>query len=164
MSVNAFGVFIISSNTLESKIETSYIIQGIANNYKIGLIQGINLSIRSGHFLSKEYELNLKYLRYDITDNPLDCNAEYIFGGYDFDDNIDECDTLKYRMKKIQMFFKEVIETGLVNEIHLYINIEIGDQYAELNTTASDFSEKVIKVFKDEEGWTPSIKIIIKNL
>lgn len=161
MSINAFGIFVIDNNiSLQDSINLAYDLKLLSVKSKFGLQLGSNISIRSTNFIKEQHGFTKNEMRFEITDDPLDCNAETLFGGYDPEETEYN---LEYRLHKIKSFLNDVFATNIVKQVYLYINLESGDEYSTHNISLMEFEKEVFNLFLEEEGWTPSIKVVINS-
>ncbi|WP_160675077.1 hypothetical protein [Clostridium sp. C8-1-8] len=169
MSIGVFGVFHISENyiTSEKMTDLSYFIAKRALDSRFWVNQGTNVSERTKYYINKVRGKNELEKVFELTDNPMDSNAECLFGAdgieiYVCGNRLDSGESLTVRMSIVQEFFKSILRTGDIIEIELYINIEPGDEYDIINVEVDNFCEVLSEVYKNEDGWTPSIKILMK--
>lgn len=163
MSISSYGIIILKNyqETLSEKIEFSFKIQEIANRNRIGVNQGGNISEHSIKCLKEMVGKDVYGHKFELTDDPLDYNAEYIFGGYDYDKEIYEEDSFEIRIRKVNRFIKEVLEVKTVERLELFINVDSGCEFKIIDMNLKDFCNRMTKEFIQEDGWTPSLKIII---
>lgn len=167
MSVGVFGTFHIMKNlnNNEQINKLSFFIAKAALDSDIWVNQGINVSDRAKYFLEKIHKRSKFEKIFELSDNPMDSNAECLFGGdgieiYVGDNRVDQGISLKSRMLNVQQFFNSIFSSGMIDKVELYVNIESGDEYETKYIEVCDFCEAILKVYEDED-WTPSIKFSI---
>lgn len=167
MSIRVGGVFVLKSDksTIEDKVALSYRLLDLAIKHKIGLQQGGNAKFQMENHSEETNSLSIPF---DLTDDPLDNNAECLFSGnnikiYVNKYRIDNGETLLARMKRIQCFFKEILSDMPVEKIILNINVEIGDEYRVIEVDIKQISTVMLDLYKENSNWTPIIKLIINK-
>ena len=111
MSISAGGFLCLSSNelTVNDCVSLSFRLLELSVKYKIGLVLGGNARFR-------EIRLNdtARRIRFDLTDDPLDPNAECLFSGDNVEIivgnvRIDKGESLYSRMERLQAFFLDIL-------------------------------------------------------
>jgi len=164
MSIKAFGILELKNElTLKEKIELSFLIVEIAIKNKFGVNLGGN--IFSG-FRKKYEKSSKKIFILEITDDPLDINAECLFAidGLKIEiENvrIDSGECLSARMLRVQNFLQELLQTKNISKIILEINSEDEEHLETVEVMVNNFCSKILQLYKPIECLPPSIRIII---
>ena len=162
MSIKVFGILELKNElTLKEKIELSFLVVEMAIKNKFGINLGGN--IFSG-FRKKYEKSSKKIFIFEITDDPLDINAECLFtGNYIIEANDELGENLKSRMLRVQNFLDMLLKTTKINRIILDINaLEINEYTPELSElNAKEFCNKILELYKQNENQTPTIRIIV---
>lgn len=165
MSVKVFGYleFLNSNLEINDLVKMSFLMTSIATQNRIGIKLGGNVSLV---FEERLKDLNKLTITFELTDDPLDINAEVLFSGegvanYVQGSRIDLGETLSSRMTRVQKFLYELLKSKNVSNIILDINIEEGDEFETINISVDNFCTKMLELYKQEENWTPSVRIIL---
>lgn len=169
MSIKVFGILELNNMDLSTKeqevkkqADISFLIAEKAIKNKIGINLGEN--IFSG-FL-RTYERSTKRIPFELTDDPMDINAECLFTGeYVIEVGDDLGEHLESRMLRVQNFLDEVLKTKSINKIRLDLNaLDMREDCLEvLEINVANFCSKSLDLYKKNSNWTPVIRIIIKE-
>ncbi|HEY9063251.1 MAG TPA: hypothetical protein VIO64_22555 [Pseudobacteroides sp.] len=165
MSIKVFGVLELPDTQVQinKQVELSFIMIECATKNKIGIKVGGNVAQKH---LQRYGDLHNK-LPFELTDDPMDVNAECLFAGDGIeiqvsDIRVDSAEPLLRRMSRVQNFLKELTMNNIVNQIILDVNIEDGDEFETIKVSTNEFSEKMVELYEQEGNWTPTVRIIIK--
>ncbi len=154
---------------LDEKIDFSFEITGLAVKHKIGTNFGGNISSAFSDLLKS---LKKDEILFELTDDPMDINAENLLSG--------ECEidtstihvalvyeSLSSRMTRIQSFFEELLKNKLIKDITLDIDaLETNNEYnvfETINLTIGEFCSKMLELYKKENQITPTVRIHLKK-
>ncbi len=149
---------------LDRKIDLSFNITGLGVKYKIGTNFGGNIAKNFSEILQN---LNENEVLFELTDDPMDINAEALFlgdgisltvCGYE----VDTSESLLSRMTRVQKFFEEILANENVSGASIDIDALNTFDYQEfdkLDIKVSDFANTMVELFKKEEQWTPTVRI-----
>lgn len=164
MSIKVYGILILSDSALrlEKQIEISFLAVEFATKNKIGIKLGGNVHREC----LEKFQNVLNKLPFELTDDPMDVNAQCLFGGDGIEiqvagKRIDSGESLLNRMSRVQSFFKELLKYNGIDRIILDVNIEDGDEFKTVEIHANDFSTKIIQLYEQEGNWTPTVRIVI---
>ncbi len=171
MSIKVFGILGLSNINLSlveervrEKVQISFLVIECAIKNKIGINLGGNIA---SCFKGRVKDLTEK-IPFELTDDPMDINAECLFKGDGVTVHVggvrvDTGETLSDRMSRIQSFLGGLLKNIHVNKIVLDINIEDGDEFETIEMKVNNFCSKMLELYKQEEGWTPTIRIVINK-
>lgn len=165
MSVKALGIFELTSTiAVEQRTEIAFWMTKEAINNKIGINLGAN--VFCGWLDANKFDQN--EVRFEITDDPLDINAEVLFLGDGIkysvcDHEVDTSESLLSRMNRVQSFIEKLLQHPLARKVILGISDEGGenDYDEELECKVQDFSTTMIDLYKKSENWTPDVRLIV---
>lgn len=164
VSIKVFGILVLAESTLqlEKQIELSFLAVEYATKNKIGVKLGGN--VHQGYL--KKFENILNKLPFELTDDPLDVNAQCLFAGNGIEIQVagmrvDSGESLLNRMSRVQSFLNELSARVEINQIILDINIEGEEKFKTLEVHATDFCTKMIALYEQEGNWTPTVRIVI---
>jgi len=162
MSIKAFGSF--EFNKKINMTNSSFDITSIAVKHKLGIKLGGNAT----SFLIKSTTRCEERISYELIDDPMDVNAQCLFSGDNIEvtvngKRVDNGESLRSRLFRVQQFFMEIIEKVYVDKIVLNINIEMGDEFEILEININDISDILIKMYESEGNWTPSVRLVINS-
>ena len=164
MSWKVLGVLDVSKSVefdLKERIALSFLVVERATKYKIGVKLGGN--IFSG--FRKSYKETPNSILFELTDDPMDLNADNLFAGeYAPEADISPEDHFYPRMLRIQGFLKELLETKIVDKIVLNININNGNDAKTVTTTIDNFYTTMLKLYTETENfWMPTAIVIVER-
>lgn len=166
MSIRAGGVFVAKSDvTLKDKIALSFVFSQFATEARIGLEQGGNAGFQN---LNHPEDIDRNTIAFDITDDPLDINADCLFGGdgvemYIGDNRVDNGEDLASRLLKLQDFFCKVLSNEKILKIILNINFGKGAEHEFTIVKVGNFQNEMQKLYEKNDNWTPSLKLEIEG-
>ena len=150
--------------TLKERIDFSFKITELGAKNKIGTSFGGNIATA---FLDKIQKSGTNEIFFELTDDPIDVNAEVLFLGdgvryFDCGKEIDTSKSLLSRMKRVQKFFEELLDNEDVKTLSVDIDALNTFDYQEfevLNIKASDFANTMVKLFGENKQITPTVRI-----
>ncbi len=179
MSIKVFGILELNKGLkLDEEIDLSFLVVAIAIKNKFGVNLGGN--IFSG-FRKKYGRSSKKIFIFEITDDPLDINADSLFIGDNIGEYICEIDfkvneisprckedtgeSLLSRISRVQNFLRELLRNEYIYKITLDINaLDINEEDVEIiEISIDDFCEKMIELYKREDNWTPTVRLIVSK-
>jgi len=164
MSTRVGGMFLLEpKSSLEEKVLLSFILSEFATEANIGLQQGGNARFQN---LSHPEDTGKDAITFDITDDPLDINADCLFGGDGVamcvgGERVDNGDSLAYRLLRLQNFFAKALSNNKVLKIILNVNFEREEEFNLVTIKVDEFQDEMIRLYEENSNWTPSLKIII---
>jgi hypothetical protein len=169
MSIKAFGIFDLLNKEIKliKKVDLSfYIIQKAIDN---GV--GVNLGGNVFNLCLDRFKNIGQRISFEFIDNPMDINAQVLFNGDGVEIFVHKtrCDTgesLSSRMNRVQKFFHEVLKCGDFSKVILDVDMieDIEDcEFETLKIDVKDFSSKIVELFKKNDNFTPSVRVIIDS-
>lgn len=164
MSLFLNGICLLKSDsTVYDVIDLSFDLTRVACDLKIGVKLGGNAN--QSYFEKKEN--SSKGIILEITDNPLTPNAERLLNG----DGVIVCigsveyhpEPLKERIDKLQKFFQTMLNSRIVENIEIYYYMEDFESTGATAIQINDFAQFMLKAYDENDNWTPSLHMIIKN-
>ena len=116
---------------------------------------------------SNEYS---KKIYFELTDDPMDINAECLFAGDNVtvkvnDVQINNEESLASRMIRVQNFLEELLK--IKNTIRIILDIDalnIDENLIDIiKINVKDFQSKMIDLYKLNNNWEPTVRIILIN-
>jgi len=171
MNIKIFGIlellninFSSREKIIKEEVVMSFLLVEIATKNRLGIKLGGN--VFSG-FLKKFENLSSK-MPFELTDDPIDINAECLFIGdkikiYVNETRMDIGESLLSRMSRVQNFLNDLLKVKHFNKILLDINIESGDEFETIKVKINDFCSKMLELYKQNENWTPTVQIDIDH-
>jgi hypothetical protein len=165
LSTSVYGLIILEKKLeITEIVDLSFYITRKALDNKIGIILGGNVKESIVYRdVPKSHSI-----RFRITDDPSDNNAESLFIGDNVklfvgENRADNGESLLSRMLRVQTFFQQVLEYNSVNLIFVLINSELYDDIEIIELGVNEFSNEMIRIYNNGRNITPSLKLIIKR-
>ena len=112
-------------------------------------------------------DIDKNTIPFDITDDPLDVNADCLFGGdgvkmYVRGYRVDNGETLANRLLKLQNFFHKILSSEKIIKIILNINFGKGEDHDLFVLKVEQFQDEILKLYEKNNNWTPLLRIEIE--
>ena len=167
MSLKVLGILEFNNELeLKTEVELSFLISTIALQNKFGINLGGNIFpgfLKIGNEYSKK-------IYFELTDDPMDINAECLFAGDNVtvkvnDVQINNEESLASRMIRVQNFLEELLKIKNTIRIILDINaLNIDESLTDIiKINVKDFQSKMIDLYKLNNNWEPTTRVILIN-
>ncbi len=166
----AFGVISLQENiTFYEELEVTLIFARKAAQLEFGVQQGANVSGMQAERLYQRGPARNE-IPYQLTDSPEDNNAVCLFGAdgvahYQKIDGkqirLDKGESLQNRMTKVKDVFEELLMTGKVEHIELYVDDGTCTEYQKFVWGLDSFVDGMETIYQ-LEGRTPCLHIVLK--
>jgi hypothetical protein len=164
MSVRVWGGFYFDDTATPDEINNFvFDTVRIASENLIGVILGWNVPLD----FRQDFKNDSNTLPFEIIDDPTTNVAEVTFTGDGVrvsvdQQRVDKGESLDSRMSRVQNFLRQLFEIRILKTIVLHVIGETGREIS-IDTTADNFKEKIIELFKQMKNWTPNIKFTLKK-
>jgi len=150
--------------SLNKKIELSFFITGLGVKYTIGTNFGGNIS---GVFSDILKNLKNNEIIFELTDDPMDVNADILFLGdgvnyFMGERMVDTSESLYLRMKRVQSFFEELSNKKNIKSISVDIDaLDTFDyqEFEKIKMKVSEFVDRMVELFKQNDQITPTVRV-----
>ena len=114
-----------------------------------------------------KYE-NEEYLSFRLSDDPLDNNCDYLFGGDGISISVfghlePRSESLMNRLSRIKYFFEEIFSTSKIKEIILDINYELFNDNDSREILIDDFVKSLYLMYMQNKNITPNVQLCIRK-
>ncbi|MBU4270174.1 hypothetical protein KJ644_01695 [Candidatus Dependentiae bacterium] len=149
---------------LDEIIDLSFFITGLGIKYRIGTNFGGNIA---PVFSKISQGLKKNEMIFEITDDPMDINAENLFSG-DCDISQGEehiklvYESLFSRMSRVQEFLENLLNNKKIKKLIVNVNaLDTFDyqKFDKIEITVSEFTSKMVELFAQHNQMTPTVRI-----
>ncbi len=169
MSIKVFGILVLNNanmptneQMMKAKIDISFLITEKAMDNKLG----INFERNIFDGFMKNYFYRLNEIPFELTNDPMDINADDLFScDYIIDENDPLSESLKSRMFRVQKFLIELLKTRYVQKITLNVNAlgMFGVDIETIEVNVDDFCKNMVSLYEKNNNWIPTVRIVIKE-
>ncbi len=167
MNLKVFGILVpynYQRLPLKEEIDFCFLTTKKAIKNKLGIKFGGNVSEQ---FASKTENKKMQ-IPFELVDNFMVSNANCLFVGEGIKVSIDGIridngESLKSRMSRVQNFFVELLQADKVSDVILYVNTKYEDKSEPINVEIDHFCDKILELYNQNNNLTPAVKMIMKS-